>query len=57
MLSKWITLKADDQGQTMAEYTVVLGTITLAIVTTIALLSGAINDMYQSTVDIVSSAF
>jgi Flp pilus assembly pilin Flp len=41
----------------MAEYTVVLSMITLAIVTTIALLSGAINDMYQSTVDIVSSAF
>jgi Flp pilus assembly pilin Flp len=57
MSSKWITSKAGEKGQTMAEYTVVLSMITLAIVTTIALLSGAINDMYQSTVDIVSSAF
>jgi Flp pilus assembly pilin Flp len=57
MSSKWITFKAGEKGQTMAEYTVVLSMITLAIVTTIALLSGAINDMYQSTVDIVSSAF
>jgi Flp pilus assembly pilin Flp len=57
MSSKWITFKAGEEGQTMAEYTVVLSMITLAIVTTIALLSGAINEMYQSTVDIVSSAF
>lgn len=57
MSSTWITFKAGEEGQTMAEYTVVLSMITLAIVTTIALLSGAINDMYQSTVDIVSSAF
>lgn len=57
MSSTWITFREGEEGQTMAEYTVVLSMITLAIVTTIALLSGAINDMYQSTVDIVSSAF
>jgi Flp pilus assembly pilin Flp len=57
MSSKWIIFREGEQGQTMTEYTVVLGMITLAIVTAIASLSGAINDMYQSTVDIVSSAF
>lgn len=33
-----------DEGQTMAEYTVVLGVITLAIVTAIATLSGVIDE-------------
>ena len=56
MLSKKIFLKADD-GQTMAEYAVVLGMITLAIVTTISVLSGAINDAFIRTLEIVESAF
>lgn len=56
MSNKWSTFRGEE-GQTMAEYTVVLGVITLAIVTTIALLSGAINAMYESTIEIVSSAF
>ena len=43
----------DDAGQTMAEYVVVLGTITLAIVTSFALLSGAIEAAYGE----VSSLF
>lgn len=57
MSSRLIAFKADQEGQTMAEYTVVLGVITLAIVTTVASLSGAINAMYESTVKVVSSAF
>jgi Flp pilus assembly pilin Flp len=32
-----------EEGQTMAEYAVILGVITLAIVTALGVLSGAIN--------------
>jgi Flp pilus assembly pilin Flp len=44
-------------GQTMAEYTVVLGVITIAIVTTIALLSGAINGAFENAIEVVNAAF
>lgn len=47
----------DESGQTMAEYAVVLGVITLTIVTTFSLLSGAMNDAFQRTVEIVYAAF
>jgi Flp pilus assembly pilin Flp len=56
MSNPLIFFKADD-GQTMAEYTVVLGVITFAIVATISFLSGAINAAYQGTLDVISSAF
>jgi len=46
-----------ESGQTMAEYTVVLGVITIAIVTTIALLSGAINGAFESAIEVVEAAF
>jgi len=46
-----------ESGQTMAEYTVVLGVITLAIVTTIALLSGAVNGAFESAIEVVEAAF
>ena len=42
-----------ENGQTMAEYTVVLGVITIAIVTTLSLMSGWINDAFTRTLDIV----
>jgi Flp pilus assembly pilin Flp len=44
-------------GQTMAEYTVVLGVITIAIVATFALLSGAINESYEKAIEVVQAAF
>ena len=47
----------NERGQTMAEYVVVLGMITLAIVTTISLVSGAILAAFQRTLEIVQSAF
>jgi Flp pilus assembly pilin Flp len=51
-----LLIDADSEaGQTMAEYTVVLGVITLAIVTTISLLSGAIDDAFMRTLEIVDS--
>ena len=46
-----------EEGQTMAEYTIVLGVITLAIVTTISLLSDAINAGFERTLEIVQAAF
>ena len=44
-------------GQTMAEYAVVLGVITIAIVATFALLSGAINESFERAIEVVSAAF
>jgi Flp pilus assembly pilin Flp len=60
---KVVTMLKDDMqvkteaGQTMAEYTVVLGVITLAIVTTFALLSDAMKQAFERTIEIVQSAF
>ena len=56
MSMETIQTKAES-GQTMAEYTVVLGVITIAIVTTVALLSGAINDSYERAIEVVQAAF
>ena len=38
------------EGQTMAEYAVVLGVITIAVVVTLGLLSGAINAQLGSVI-------
>jgi Flp pilus assembly pilin Flp len=46
-----------ESGQTMTEYAVVLGVITFTIVATLSLLSGAINDAFQRTLEIVQSGF
>jgi Flp pilus assembly pilin Flp len=46
-------LGAED-AQTMAEYTVVLGVITLAIVTTIAALAGSVQTMFERVVGLFS---
>ena len=43
-------------GQTMAEYAVVLGVITLAIVTTLSALSGAMHDAFERTIEIIQAA-
>ena len=55
-MSKEINIKAE-VGQTMTEYTVVLGVITLAIVATFSLLSGAINDAFARTLEVMDAAF
>jgi Flp pilus assembly pilin Flp len=55
-MGKMIQIKAEG-GQTMAEYTVVLGVITIAIVATFALLSGAINESYEKAIEVVQAAF
>ena len=43
----------NEEGQTMAEYGVVLAVITLIIVGTLLALSGAINGALQSVVDML----
>ena len=45
----------NERGQTMAEYVVVLGVITIAIVGAFSGLAGAMEAAFQRTVDIVSS--
>ena len=43
----------DDAGQTMAEYAVVLAVITVAVVVTLGVLSGAISDKLNSVIGIL----
>ena len=43
----------DEEGQTMAEYGVVLAVITLIIVGTLLLLSGAINGALQRVIGVL----
>jgi Flp pilus assembly pilin Flp len=49
-----IAPRTNETGQTMAEYAVILGVITITIVTTFSVLSGAIWGSLQRVVDIVS---
>jgi len=50
------TIKIDgEEGQTMAEYAVVLGVITFAIVATFSVLSGSIDSAFQRTISIVQA--
>ena len=48
-----VTVRRQD-GQTMAEYVVVLAVITIAIVTSFSLLSGAISTAIDRTAELVS---
>ena len=54
-MSKQIRFEAE-AGQTMAEYTVILGMITIAIVTTFSLLSDAILNAFLRTIEVVQTA-
>lgn len=47
-LNRLFTSMSDDEGQTMAEYAVVLGVITVAVVGALTLLSGTISDVISS---------
>jgi Flp pilus assembly pilin Flp len=57
MSNKIINETTEERGQTMAEYAVVLGVITIAIVTTFAVLSGAIEGAFERTLEIVGPVF
>jgi len=48
------TASKRDEGQTMAEYAVVLGVITLAIVTSFGVMSGAIQNVLGQVVGLFS---
>jgi Flp pilus assembly pilin Flp len=50
-----IAPRKSETGQTMAEYAVILGVITITIVATFSVLSGAIWASLQRVVDILSS--
>ena len=54
-MSRETVAPADERGQTMAEYVVVLGVITIAIVSAFSGLAGAMEAAFQRAVDIVSS--
>jgi Flp pilus assembly pilin Flp len=45
----------EQRGQTMAEYVVVLGVITLAVVTSFGLFSGAIEAAFNGIADLFAS--
>jgi Flp pilus assembly pilin Flp len=44
LYARLVTTFTADEGQTMAEYGIVLALITIAVVATLILLGGAIND-------------
>jgi len=48
-------LRMREEGQTMAEYAVVLAVITVAIILTLGVLSGAIQDAIQKVSDTLTS--
>ena len=51
----WNITTQSERGQTMAEYSVVLGVITLAIVFSFAVLSGAIEGVLNDIVELLGS--
>lgn len=55
MLKQLIRLP-EETGQTMAEYAVVLATITLIIVTTFSVLSGAMNAAFERALTVITTA-
>jgi pilus assembly protein Flp/PilA len=53
-LQSKLTEMRNEEGQTMAEYGVVLALITLAVVATIGLLGTQINNAFQGVLDAIS---
>jgi Flp pilus assembly pilin Flp len=53
MLGVFLRLPHGDAGQTMAEYAVVLGVITLAVVATLGLLNAAILNLLNSVIALI----
>lgn len=49
-------LHREDEGQTMAEYAVVLAVITVAILLTLGVLSGSINDALTNVSNVIGGA-
>ena len=54
MIERFLGLSlADEAGQTMAEYAVVLGVITIAVVVTLGLLSTAIQNLLNNVISVI----
>ncbi len=54
MIERFLGLTlADEAGQTMAEYAVVLGVITIAVVVTLGLLSTAIQNLLNNVISVI----
>jgi Flp pilus assembly pilin Flp len=49
-MNEFFTELRDESGQTMAEYAVVLGVITIAVVVTLGLLATAIQDTLSNVI-------
>jgi Flp pilus assembly pilin Flp len=54
MSRQWIKIGAET-GQTMAEYTLILGMITIGIVTAFSILSDAILNAFLRTIEIIQT--
>jgi Flp pilus assembly pilin Flp len=50
IMTEFLQKVQDEAGQTMAEYAVVLGVITIAVVVTLGLLSSKISDVLNSVI-------
>jgi Flp pilus assembly pilin Flp len=54
MIERFLGLSiSDESGQTMAEYAVVLGVITIAVVVTLGLLSTAIQNLLNNVISVI----
>jgi Flp pilus assembly pilin Flp len=53
MHARFVTTFSADEGQTMAEYGIVLALITLAVVATIGLLGGAVDAKLSKVYDVI----
>jgi Flp pilus assembly pilin Flp len=54
LYARLVTLFDREEGQTMAEYGIVLALITLAVVATLVLLGGAINTKLDAVYKVIS---
>ena len=52
MIERFLSL-SEESGQTMAEYAVVLGVITIAVVVTLGLLSTAIQNLLNNVISVI----
>jgi Flp pilus assembly pilin Flp len=50
-MNEYMEFDGRETGQTMAEYAVVLGVITIAVVATLTLLSGTISSVLQNVMN------
>jgi Flp pilus assembly pilin Flp len=54
MIERFLGLTlSEESGQTMAEYAVVLGVITIAVVVTLGLLSTAIQNLLNNVISVI----